>query len=35
MDNPDELDRMSKNAKEYAKNFTTDNVISKWVELLK
>ena len=35
MDNLNELDKMSKNAKEYVKKFTVDNVISKWIELLK
>ena len=35
MDNPSKLDKMSKNAKDYAKEFTINNIINKWIELLK
>ena len=35
MDNNSELDKMSKNTKEFAKDFSVDNIIEKWLELLK
>ena len=35
MDNKKELNEMSKNVKEYAKDFRIENIISKWIELLK
>lgn len=35
MDDKKRLDEMSKNTKEFAKKFNVDNIISKWIELLK
>ena len=35
MNNPQKLDEMAKNTKEYARDFSPNKIISKWIELLK